>query len=347
MKYFFGIIFIVVVLSTAGFANDPVRPPSLVDIMTPNVMTKIDTKEETSPISDTEMPSALPEAAVAPIPPLDPAQFPVLAKIKEKSENVSYDYLGKRFDLDIWLISGPGVMQIIYTLPDNKGAVIGGNLIDEAGADISSGLQQEFIQKNPQRAQQMIDTIKKTTELSRSESDNDADLKQHQADDDQKKTPSEIIGQLLEKSGKITFAADSQAPSIFVVMDPSQALSVKLWQAIQPFIKEQKMTIHIVPVATTQPEVLETLVAVLNAENRADAWRKLLAGEQLVASDTANTKAILDLKANLDVMQELRTRQVPLILYRTPHSPSFRVVRGIPQDWSKLKTELGLSSQKD
>lgn len=153
-------------LPAAAFAAD-VKPPTLVDIMTPTAEAK-----------SAEIAAAMPAAVDVPIPPLDPARFPVLAKIKEQSGDASYDYLGQKLGLDLWLISGPGVMQIIYTLPGNQGAIIGGSLVDAEGKELSGVLQQEFITRNPERAEAIITAVKNKkdeTEMSESASSSPAE----------------------------------------------------------------------------------------------------------------------------------------------------------------------------
>jgi hypothetical protein len=313
-----------------AFAQEAVKPPSLVDIMTPNIVENAAEAGATEPA----LPEALPEAAAAPIPPLDPDKFPVLAKIKEKSKDVSYDYLGQKFNLDVWLISGPGVMQIIYTLPDNKGAIIGGNLIDADGAEISTTLQQEFIQKNPTRAEAMIANIKQAApEVESASTENTA-----AAD-----TPSQKIWGLLQNSGHVTFGGDETVPQLFAVLDPLDKHSLDLWDKLQSFITDKKLRVEVVPIAATDPKAIEFLAMVLNAPDPAQAWLDLLAGKEPTKPEgPPDVKGVLALKANLDVMQAMRLREVPLLLYRRADSESMRVVKGIPKDWAAFESELGL-----
>lgn len=330
-------------------AAQEVKPPALTEIMSSAVAAKTAAEatppaaasvaaatEAPAPASSPALPAALPQATQAPIPPLDPASFPVLAKIKEKSGNVAYDYLGQRFGLDMWVISGPGVMQMIYTLPGNQGAIVGGNLVDSEGKELSSALQQEFIAKNPKRAEEMIAAVQSA--VSEQAPPTVADVPAAEISGG---TASQKIWAALEKTGWISFGSDVNAPILYAVLDPYQQQSRALWAKLIPMAELNKIRLYVVPVASTKPETVETIARLLGDTDRAGGWRKLIIGEALPPSNgPANPQGVLDMKSNLELMQALRLRSVPVLLYQRHNTGLVRLVTGMPKDWNGFETEL-------
>jgi hypothetical protein len=305
----------------AALAADGVKPPALVDIMTPTAEAKA-----------AEIAAAMPVAVAAPIPPIDPAKFPVLAKIKEQSGDANYDYLGQRFGLDLWLISGPGVMQIIYTLPNNQGAIIGGSLIDAEGKELSGTLQQEFIAKNPERAEAIITAVK-------SKNDGPAAAEAQTASS----SPTQKIWSLLEASGHVGFGKEGGVPVLYAVMDPFQQASRDLWSKIYPMAEQNKIRVNVIPLATSKVDDVNIIAQLLGEEEQQDSWRKLIAGEKLGAPKVKEPQGVLMLKNNLELMEALQSRDVPLLLYKDAASGKARIVKGMPKDWPAFEKELGFT----
>lgn len=311
------LIALAVLFPVAAFAADGVKPPALVDIMTPTAEAKA-----------AEIAAAMPAAVAAPIPPIDPAKFPVLAKIKEQSADANYDYLGQRSGLDLWLISGPGVMQVIYTLPGNQGAIIGGSLIDADGKELSGTLQQEFITRNPGRAEAIITMVKS---------------KNDEAPAAEAQSPSQKIWALLEASGHIGFGKEGGVPVLYAVMDPFQQASRDLWARIYPMAEQNKIRVNIIPLATSKVDDVAVIAQLLGEEDGQGAWRKLVAGEKPDASKLKEPQGALLLKNNLELMQTLQIGTVPLLLYKDAASGKARIIRGLPKDWPLFEKELGFA----
>lgn len=311
-------------------APQPAPPPVLTDIMSSAVVAKT----EGTTLSP-ELPAALPQAAEAPIPPLDPASFPVLGKIKEKSGDVHYDYLGQRSGLDAWIVSGPGLMQIIYTLPNNQGAIIGGNLVDAEGKDIATPMQQDFIAKNPQRAQEMVVAVQNAQKKT------DAPDATASHADVTGGTMSQKIWDALEKTGWVSFGSDVKAPALYAILDPYQPQSRDMWKLLEPMAALNKIRLYVIPLATVKPEAVESIARLLGDADRSGAWNKLVHGEELPkTTGPQNPQGVLDLKNNLDFMQTLNLRAVPVLLYHKHNTGVVRILRGMPKDWMAFEAEL-------
>jgi hypothetical protein len=306
----------------AAFAAE-VKPPTLVDIMTPTAEAK-----------GAEIAAAMPATVDAPIPPLDPARFPVLAKIKEQSGDVAYDYLGQRLGLDLWLVSGPGVMQVIYTLPGNQGAIVGGSLIGADGKELSSDLQQDFITKNPARAEAIIALVK--------------DKKDEQAApvsaSDTTDTPSQKVWKVLEDVGHIGFGPADAAVKLYAVIDPYQKDSRDLWQKLQPMATNGKLRLYTLPLASTNPEHVKVIARLLGEADPAPLLEKLLTDQELPPSDApANPDGVLVMRNTLEVMKLLRMEKIPVLFYKQADTDKIRVLSGAPKDWTSFEKELGIT----
>ncbi len=325
--------------ATHSFAASEVKPPVLTEVMTSAVAAKAAADSAPAPVTSPVMaatpPAAMPPATGATLPPLDPANFPVLAKIKEKSQGITYDYLGQRQGLEVWVVSGPGIMQVIYTLPNNQGAIIGGTLIDGDGKELSTAMQQEFIAKNPQRAQEMIAAVQSAKD------DQPASVADVPAHEISGGTASQKIWTMLEKTGWISFGSDVTAPALYAVLDPYQPQSRALWAKLVPLAELNKIRLYVIPVATTKADTVPTIIRLLGDADRAADWRKLIVGESLPPSSApANPQGALDLKNNVDLMQTLRLRAVPVLLYQRHNTGLVRLVRGMPKDWAALEAEV-------
>ena len=305
-------------LPVAAIAAE-VKPPTLVDIMTPTAQAK-----------GAEIAAAMPAAVDAPIPPLDPARFPVLAKIKEQSGDVSYDYLGQRLGLDLWLISGPGVMQVIYTLPGNQGAIVGGSLVDGEGKELSGSLQQDFITKNPARAEAIIALVK--------------DKKDEPAVPAAPDTPSQKSWKVLEDVGHIGFGPADAPIKLYAVLDPYQQDSRELWRKLQPLATSSKLRLYALPLASTNPEHVKVIARLLGEADPAPLLEKLFADQALPPADApANPDGVLVMRNTLEMMKLLRMEKIPVLFYKQTGTDKIRVLRGAPKDWAAFEKDLGVT----
>ena len=319
--------------------NQPIQPPALADIMLPSGLS-----EKAALESSPELPAAMPEAQAAPIPPLDPEQFPILAKIKQNAKDVSYDYLGQRLGLDVWLISGPSVMQIVYTLPNNQGAIIGGSLVNADGQDIGGPMQQNFIQKNPERAEDMIAKVSRASKEVEVAQVPSTPQTEHQ------NNFSKAVWTLLQQDaaenhpgvGKITFgdSKNTSIPSLYVLLDPYQEQSIAVWPKLLEKVEQGKVNLMVLPIAATNPNKLQEIAQSMIEQDPQNAWKTLITEQKLTTPVKEDRSGLFKLRANLALIQGIGLRQVPVFLYRFKDTETVRIMTGIPKSWEALWEEM-------
>lgn len=262
------------------------------------------------------------ETAIEP----NPESFPVLEKLRAGKKDLSYDYLGKRLGLDLWLLSGPGMMQVIYTSKPEDGAMVGGTLIGPDGKEAASEVTRQFMEKYPERAQEILITV-------RSQKTGDGTAKPTT------NSPAEQLWQRLTQSGKIAFGAKSDAPILFALLDPKQPETHDLWAKLTPLTAENKITLYVLPLGLTTADSILEIATILGSKDPATNWEKLLKGENVLSKETPESTGVIGMKTNVEIAQSLNLRKLPFLVYRD-QTGKIRLVRGMPKDWNGFTAEL-------
>ena len=257
----------------------------------------------------------------------NPEDNPVLKKLRAGNAKLAYDYLGHHLNRDVWLLSGPGIMQIIYLSENSPGAMIGGALIGEDGKEISSVITREFMTKYPERAQEIVVTVRSN------------ETEEKTASKQAATSPSEILWDKLHQGGRILFGAEKGAPVVFAVMDPAQGRSHDLWKQFQPAIKEKKISLYILPLAVTNADGILEIAHILGGKNPQELWTKTMEGHSAVTVETPDSNGVLGMKANVELAQSLNLRNIPFIVYRGKEG-KVRIINGVPNDWDKFMKEV-------
>lgn len=275
------------------------------------------------------------------------ADYPVLEKLRGTDAALAYDYLGKKYGLDAWLLSGPELMQIVYVLPESKSAIVGGTLVTADGKEASSELLQNFMQTNAERSAQILEAVHPKT------ADKDANKAAAQstakpaAKSGAVISPSEKFWQDLSVIGGVSFGENKESPEIFAVLDPAQTDTKMVWNLLAPLAEKGHLRVTIVPLAATSADSIMDVAYVLGASEPQQAWSELMKGVKPDAAETPETHGVLRMKAIVDMAQALNLRQLPLLVYRAAdgqkHTGAVRVVRGAPKNWVALFTEMGLA----
>jgi hypothetical protein len=256
----------------------------------------------------------------------NPEKMAVLKKIKEQGENLEYHYLGRRFGMDAWLITGKGVMQIVHTAPNGLSAVVGGVLVGPDGQEISSAMQREFTEKNPELAQKLLETAREKPDNAPAE----AAAPQNKSDQ---------VWNDLSKLGLVTYAVtdiDAPVPIVYAMLDPEQEESKIAFRKLLPLAEEGKIVLHAVPLATTSGAALAPIAAVLAAKDSVDQWKKFLGGTPPQMPDTIDPMGAEKLNANVTFAQGLKLKGVPFFFYRKPEAGGWgkvQVLKGMPKNW--------------
>lgn len=269
----------------------------------------------------------------------DVDQYPVLGKLRGKEKGLSYDYLGKRHGIDAWLLSGPEIMQVVYTIPGQKIAIVGGVLVGPDAEDASAVLTRDFMKDHPQRAQEIMASVR-SAEVTR------------QVDDAAraKMSPSERLWADLAGTGRITYAGKAGTPEIYALLDPAKPETREVWSTLSPLAKDKAVTLHIVPLAVTERDSILAIANALGDADPAKFWENLVEGRPVKPAETVSARGMLKMKATIELAQRLKLRQLPMLVYRVPGNEGtqgpVRILRGSPKDWDKFLKELGVLSDK-
>lgn len=273
--------------------------------------------------------------------------YPVLAKLQGDDATLTYDYLGEKYGLDAWLLSGPELMQVIYVLPQDKTAIVGGTLVNPDGKEASSTLLQNFLKRNPERASEILQHVR----------GNDGDAEQDKSEATEKapaqkstaQSPSEKFWNNLSAIGGITFGDNKDAPEIFAVLDPAQPDTKLVWNILGPLAEKKHLRVHIVPLAATTADSIMDVAYVLGDKNPQQAWEDLLKGKKPDVTGSPESHGVLRMKAIVDLAQSMNLRQLPLLVYRVgaqqDKAGTVRIIRGTPKNWITLFREAGMADE--
>lgn len=271
----------------------------------------------------------------------DPAHFPVLEKLKGPAKNLSYDYLGKRMGFDAWLLSGPGVMQIVYTSEHTKGAMLGGALLDEKGDEVSSGLTKNFMQQYPKRAEEILITVRQPVPAAAKPPVKELTEKTDPAAAQKPAgpSPSEVLWSRLAQGGKVTFGPnDDSVPTLYAFLDPAESNTKEIWKNLGGAAKAGKITLHILPLGLTTADSIMEIATILGMKDPAKAWEEHMDGKSHI-KETPDTSGVLGMKANVDVAQALNLRKLPFMVYRNG-TGKVRILRGVPKNWDDFIKDM-------
>ena len=270
----------------------------------------------------------------------DSAKIPVLEKLRGKGKDVTYDYLGQRYGTEAWLMSGPNLMQVIYTMPGQKTALVGGALVGPDAEELSSGLMKDFMKAQPQRAQEILAKVR-SAELE----------KQVLAAKRAKTSPAENLWQDLAATGQVTYGNNAQAAVVYALVDPVQPATKEIWSRLGVLAKANHLTLHIVPLALTTGDSIMTIATILGNPDPNRAWEEMIEGKKVTDSDAPDPKGAPGMKATVELAQKMGFRQLPLLIYRLSAGDGqwgpVRMIKGLPKNWEAFLQESGAFATKD
>lgn len=279
------------------------------------------------------------------------ADYPVLEKLQSGDEKLFYDYLGDKYGLDAWLLSGPDLMQVIYVLPDEKAALVGGTMVNPDGTEASTTLLQEFLKQNPERATEILEYVRSSVAAREAPQTSALDASGDKAAVDADKgakqqSPSENFWRHLTAINGVAFGDNKEAPRIFAILDPAQPDTKIVWNVLAPLAEKGHLSLHVVPLAATSADSIMDVASILGDKNPQQAWRDLMDGQKPDGTQTPEAHGVLRMKSIVELAQSLNLRHLPLMVYRVGNqgekSGAVRVVRGLPKDWVALFSEMGM-----
>ncbi|MDB5478438.1 MAG: hypothetical protein JWM96_933 [Alphaproteobacteria bacterium] len=304
--------------------------------------------------------------AIAP----DPKKIGVLNKLVGDNKGYMYDYLGTSGGVQNWLLSGPDIMQVVFVLPSQDSAIVGGAMIGPDGKEVSSALTRDFLKTHPERAKDIVARVKppnaeaedETTEQPAAgeppEAEHVPENPEHAVvtppdtgqppvappappESETKLSPAETLWRDLGKTGRVTFGSAPGAPEIYALMDLAKPQTKEIWEKLAPFASDNRLIFHAVPMASTANAIMD-VATVLGSNDPQKSWQRVMQGQPAAENNEApDAKKAIAMKATIDLAKRLQLHQLPFIVYRSP-GQKIRILRGLPKDWPAFLNELNL-----
>lgn len=244
-------------------------------------------------------------------------RVPALAQLRDKGATVVP--LGRAYGLDGWLARGPGGgVEIYYSTPD--------------GAGLVKGLL--FATDGSSETQRQLAALQ----------DGDIDLSAILRDGE----PPLVSGQ----SPGETFLADSRnadwigfgppgAPPLYLYVDTRCPFCARLWRNLaRGPLADGAVQLRLIPVAALGPESLRQAARLLEAEDPAAAWRRLMAGDEAAVAGKPGEEAVARVHRNSQLILRWNIEGTPFAVYRD-RAGEVAVVNGEPADLTALIADLG------
>lgn len=290
----------------------------------------------------------LPAGAAAKAKAPQATDYPVLQKLMGADKNLSYDYLGRIGGLEAWLVSGADLMQVVYVTPQDKMALVGATLVGADGKEAGSLLLQDFLKNQPERAARILENV-------RSEIVAGQKQQERAAAQENNTSASERFWKRLSQVGIVTFGdkagtedtSASKTPEIYAIMDPAMPETLAIWHILSPLAEKNHLVLHIVPLAVSTAETIMDVAMILGSDSPQQSWRDLMDGEKAPDGTTPAGHGVLQMKATVDLAQELNLRQLPLLVYRSDNGGVVRMIRGMPRDWAGFLSDAGVGQDTE
>jgi hypothetical protein len=205
-------------------------------------------------------------------------------------------------------------------------------------------MQQNFIQKNPERAEDMI------AKVSRASKEVEVAQVPSTPQTEQQNNFSKAVWTLLQQDaaenhpgvGKITFgdSKNTSIPSLYVLLDPYQEQSIAVWPKLLEKVEQGKVNLMVLPIAATNPNKLQEIAQSMIEQDPQNAWKTLITEQKLTTPVKEDRSGLFKLRANLALIQGIGLRQVPVFLYRFKDTETVRIMTGIPKSWEALWEEM-------
>ena len=266
---------------------------------------------------------------------------PVLEKLRGDDKKLSYDLMGKRDGVEVWLLSGPGVMQMVYVLP-NQEAIVGGALVSTDGQELASGLTRDFMKANADRTKEILAIVKSneakpagdqatavpTPVPALPETAPAAVQAEAPTAQSANESPSETLWRDLGQTGYVSYGTKTDVPVIYAILDPAQDDSKKVWTTLAPLAKQDRITLHVVPLALMTGDSIMEIATVLGGENPPALWEKLMTGQSVQGGSPPDGQKVLAIDKTVKLAQRLQLHKLPLLVYRTPNAGKVRMLQG-------------------
>lgn len=266
----------------------------------------------------------------------DPTKNPVLAKILEMGSKIYY--MGNQAGLDGWFILKDTQMQIAYTTPDNKYAVIGA-LFGANGDNITVQQIQNLVTNNPEVATSLSSFANGQANIGNVEQGKPSiPSPVPSALPTVTVSPGEKLTQDLLAAHGVEIGSSS-APEILMVMNPDCLHCQATWRAIRNAVFKNKVRLRFIPIGTPNTDEERAAAVLLHVKDPLNAWDKYVAGDTSQLAGTPDPAFVAEAHANHVLTDSWNIFATPYLVYRSKDG-RVKVLQGEPDNISSVLDDL-------
>lgn len=279
------------------------------------------------------------------------AKGPDVASIKplqdwQKKTNTQINYIGSRYGMDVWIATRDSVLQLIYTTPDKQAMLINGILVGPDGTDVTTALQQEFVSKNPEQAEAMLQVVS-GDQKNLSQVEPSAQTPQPGTSTQvaaQKPSKSELLWRDLADAHSVTIGPKDGVPTAYMFVDLGCSHCKDLWAKVAPAVNAKLLQVKLVPVSVLGPDSEKAAAALLgmDAAQQVKAWDNHIKGGKDATNFTQAGKAALT--ANQQLFAHYKQNSTPILVYRSQAEQKVKMVLGTPADMNGIWADIGIQN---
>jgi protein-disulfide isomerase len=250
-------------------------------------------------------------------------------------EGVRTYYLGNELGVDGWLLIKGGRIQIAYTLPDGKSAIIGA-LFDGDGQNISAQQMQTLVAAHPE-----IDVEMKmlAARVSSGQVEATADITGGQSAPVNPQSPGEQLIRELSVAKSVTLGNPS-APLMLMVMDPNCPHCKATWRLLRDFVMANKLRVQLIPVADVGSDNERAATQLLKNSQPLVAWDNHVAGDKNALAGAADQALVTDVQNNHRIIDRWKINSTPYMVYRS-RDGVVKIVKGEITQLAAVVADLG------
>jgi len=268
----------------------------------------------------------------------NPLSNPVLASLQKTG--TKFFYLGTRFGMDGWFIVKEGQVQIAYSTPDNKGAMVGA-MFGENGENITALQVSSLVQNNKEVADMLAAAQKEQAAIAQvgSPSAATASPSTGVAPATPLSPGERLIHDLLGTSTVVI--GNVASPEILMVMDPHCPHCQATWKALHDSVVKGSVHLRMIPIGAQGSDNERAAAVLLGVSDPLNVWDKYVAGDKSQLVGTPSAAALAAVRANHNVIDTWKIENTPYLVYRAKDG-KVKIVQGEPSELSLVLSDLGI-----
>ncbi len=287
--------------------------------------------------------------AAAKTPDPDPSANTMLAGFMKEGAKVYY--MGERLGLNGWFLAKDNQIQMVYTLPNNQGALIG-VLFDKDGQSVSAQQLKSLYDSNKDvsgffaalnnpampaaagmlTADQMQAMAPAFTGVMPAASVPPPALMPDAS-------PGERLVQALQAAGGVNLGA-ATAHQLFMIADPNCPHCQATWRLLRTAVFGGTLKIRLVPIGAIDPDSERASAQLLDSANPLEAWDKYISGDNNQLAGMPNPSALQAVRANHALIEAWKIQQTPYLVYRAKDG-TVKILQGEMKDASVVLNDIG------